>query len=238
VQNLFITGYDPFGADDTVTLQWLDETATLGAGLASGATTFTLTTPVPQFPTGGGTAYLSLAGSPDYIPSAFTYTAYNASTGVFTGIPATGAGSITTAWPIDSVVAFNMITAPITLNTLATDALSGSTSALQGAINAAQPATGLYHGITASALARSAVNVTRPLQSYTLTFTSNGTPVLPIVVNNITGSTYAFDSDFFLLDDELPSLPTGPALSTDTGGVAGLILRARAESTWNRPGLG
>jgi uncharacterized phage protein gp47/JayE len=45
------------------------------------------------------------------------------------------------------------------------------------------------------------------------------------------GATTVYDSDFFLKDDELPSLPSG-ALSSDT--LPGLIIRKRAQNTWQQ----
>ncbi len=60
-------------------------------------------------------------------------------------------------------------------------------------------------------------------------------PVLPTVLNNFTQGTYLYNEDFFLLDDVLPSLPTGQ-VAGDT--LPGLIARTRAENTFYRPGIG
>jgi hypothetical protein len=47
----------------------------------------------------------------------------------------------------------------------------------------------------------------------------------------LTGSTYVYNSDLFLRDDELPALPTG-ATPNDT--LPGLVIRPRAQHTWTR----
>ena len=49
----------------------------------------------------------------------------------------------------------------------------------------------------------------------------------PTITNYVTASTYDYDTDFFLLDDELAALPAN-----------GAIIRQRAQNTWQRPGLG
>lgn len=48
---------------------------------------------------------------------------------------------------------------------------------------------------------------------------------------NLLGGTYAHNSDFFLNDDQIPSLPTDQ-LATDSR--PGLILRQRAQNVWNQ----
>lgn len=48
---------------------------------------------------------------------------------------------------------------------------------------------------------------------------------------SLTGGTNVFNADFFLSDDELPSLPTG--LVTGDA-VAGLVIRPRAQNTWGQ----
>lgn len=66
-------------------------------------------------------------------------------------------------------------------------------------------------------------------------FVSPQQPVLPTVINTFTEGSYLYDQDFFLMDDELPSLPTGQ-VTGDT--LPGLIARTRAENTFYRPGIG
>lgn len=67
---------------------------------------------------------------------------------------------------------------------------------------------------------------------YVITFSANGLrDLIKVSTNALVGAATTFDYDFFLKDDELPSLP-GTALSTDT--VAGLIIRPRAQNTWNQ----
>jgi hypothetical protein len=65
-------------------------------------------------------------------------------------------------------------------------------------------------------------------------FIFSGTGFQPNVITcqaDLLGGPFSLNNDFFLLDSQLPSLPTG-ALSTDT--VAGLIIRPRAQDTWLR----
>jgi uncharacterized phage protein gp47/JayE len=69
---------------------------------------------------------------------------------------------------------------------------------------------------------------------YILTFTSNGTRMPNALTANpakLTGGTTLYNADFFLRDDQLPALPSA-AIATDT--VAGLVLRPRAQNTWNQ----
>ena len=108
---------------------------------------------------------------------------------------------------------------------------------IQTAIRAAEPVStsGIYHNITVTEDTRPAINVAQPIRSFTLTFGATGQPQLPSVTQTITSSDYAFDSDYFLLDDELPSLPNAAA---DGDTVPGVIIRPRAQSTFFRPGLG
>lgn len=76
---------------------------------------------------------------------------------------------------------------------------------------------------------RSTTGVTYPIKSFQITFKATGPQVLPSTTVSLTGGSYVFDNDFFLRDDELPTLPTG----TQTGDtVAGFILRPRAQNTW------
>lgn len=76
-----------------------------------------------------------------------------------------------------------------------------------------------------------------PMASYLLTYAVNATtPVLPSLNSiNVTRSSYAYDFDFYLRDNELATLPTGTA-PNDT--LAGLIVRPRASGTFVRPGIG
>ncbi len=75
-----------------------------------------------------------------------------------------------------------------------------------------------------------------PANPFVFTFTSNGSrDFLTISSNALRGTTSisnstVFDSDFFLKDNQLPALPD-EALSSDT--LAGLIIRPRAQNTWN-----
>lgn len=72
---------------------------------------------------------------------------------------------------------------------------------------------------------------------FVFTFSATGyRSLLEITNNQLHGSTSTsittvFDSDFFLKDNQLPSLPSGE-LSTDT--VPGLIIRKRAQNTWQQ----
>lgn len=72
---------------------------------------------------------------------------------------------------------------------------------------------------------------------FVFTFSSTGyRNMLKAKNNHLTGSTKisettVFNADFFLKDDELPTLPTGQ-LSTDS--LPGLILRKRAQNTWGQ----
>ncbi|CAM6003646.1 unnamed protein product [Sphagnum balticum] len=79
-----------------------------------------------------------------------------------------------------------------------------------------------------------------PYTQYLVTYSAPTTiftnqPVLPTVVNNLTQGSYLYNEDIFLLDDELPTLPTGQVYG-DT--LPGLIARTRAENTFYRPGIG
>jgi uncharacterized phage protein gp47/JayE len=69
---------------------------------------------------------------------------------------------------------------------------------------------------------------------YIITFSGIGARlpnVLSAGATKLTGGTTVFNSDFFLKDDELPALPSS-ATATDT--LAGLIVRPRAQNTWNQ----
>lgn len=63
------------------------------------------------------------------------------------------------------------------------------------------------------------------------TWSSNGYQDLVSATPKLTGGTATFNSDFFLKDDELPNLPTA---TQDGDSRPGLILRARAQNTWNQ----
>lgn len=110
---------------------------------------------------------------------------------------------------------------------------SGSTAAFQ---------KGALVTLSASAINTILSNASFP----TASVTGSGTPVNPFVVTfaaigqrdlitsdptNLSGGDYVFNSDFYLQDDELLSLPTQMA-SGDT--VAGLIVRPRAQNVWNQ----
>jgi uncharacterized phage protein gp47/JayE len=83
-----------------------------------------------------------------------------------------------------------------------------------------------------------------PSSDTSLTVTGSGTVASPFLINYVangaraltftgalTGGGNAFNTDFYLVDDELPSLPDDAA-SGDS--VAGLVIRPRAQSTWTR----
>lgn len=103
-------------------------------------------------------------------------------------------------------------TAPIAYN--------ASASALQSALNAVSiPISSVSGTGTAT-------------DPYILTFSSTGArDLIAVYSNSLTSPSTTFNTDFFLKDNELPALPT-TALSTDT--VAGLIIRPRAQNTWNQ----
>jgi uncharacterized phage protein gp47/JayE len=73
-----------------------------------------------------------------------------------------------------------------------------------------------------------------PSNPYIFTFSTTGynTPMTAtsyLFPSSQINETTAFETDFFLKDDELPALPTG-SLPTDT--LPGLIIRKRAQNTW------
>lgn len=107
-------------------------------------------------------------------------------------------------------------------------------SDIQTAIRAVQPGSGLYHNLTVTQDARPTTNVVNPITSFTIIYGANGTATVPVVTNNITSSSYTFDADYFLLDNELPSLSTGQ-ITGDT--LPGLIIRPRTQNTFTLPGL-
>jgi uncharacterized phage protein gp47/JayE len=97
------------------------------------------------------------------------------------------------------------------------------------------PSSGMYYGMTATLDAYSGT-ATHPMQSFTINYSTSGTPVLPSVVNvDVSTSYYDYDQDFYLRDNELAAAPTGMA-PNDT--VTGAIIRPRAPGTFVRPGIG
>lgn len=70
-----------------------------------------------------------------------------------------------------------------------------------------------------------------PATPFIITFSTNGVKPAPRVATALTGGPTILNTDFYLTDDELPSLPDS-AQSGDS--VAGLIIRPRAQSTWVR----
>lgn len=151
------------------------------------------------------------------------------------GINNNVADSFVLSWAADSTnnLPAGMTTAPIPfLNTTTGVPVTGAQ--IQSAIRAVQPVSGIYNNITVTQDSRPATNVTKPILSFTLTYGANGSALVPTVNNTVTSSQYAFDTDYFLLDNELPSLPSGQTTG-DT--LPGLIIRPRAQSTFLRPGL-
>jgi uncharacterized phage protein gp47/JayE len=127
---------------------------------------------------------------------------------------------------VDPGNSVNFTTTAITFDNL-------TAATIQTAIQANQPATGLYHGITVSP---DAFVTKQNIASFLLTYPSNGTPYLPSLSSvSVTLSPFGYNSDYFLQDNELPSLPTGQ-LANDT--VPGVIIRPRAQNTFVRPGIG
>lgn len=124
----------------------------------------------------------------------------------------------------------NFTSNPITLNNM-------TSATVQAAIRAGTgyPGSGMYHNITVSQ-DNWQTNPLYPIASFLLTYSANGTPYLPTVsVINVTQSPSDYDADFFLRDNELPSLPLA-ALPTDS--AIGIIVRPRAQNTFVRPGIG
>lgn len=112
------------------------------------------------------------------------------------------------------------------LGTVATADITWNDNAAadKAAINAALTAASIGAQITAG------TGLTT--DPWILTFTATGyqTDVLELVDNRFLGGFFAFNSDFFLKDDQLPTIPVRQ-LSTDS--VPGVIIRKRAQSTWN-----
>lgn len=96
---------------------------------------------------------------------------------------------------------------------------------------------------TVTEIARPTIGVINPIKSYRIVFSGTSAFNLPAVINGIkegenphytkrlAGGEYVFGTDFFLRDNELPLLPTGTQVG-DT--VPGLIIRPRAQGTWER----
>ena len=101
--------------------------------------------------------------------------------------------------------------------------------------------SGLGTTVTVTEDTRSNTGVDFPIRSFRIAWTTavgNGTslsgeqPVIAVAeIEEFVGGPFIFESDFFLRDNELASLPA-VALGTDT--VAGLIIRPRAQNTWTR----
>lgn len=96
---------------------------------------------------------------------------------------------------------------------------------------------------TVTEVSRPTAGVINPIKSYRIVFSSTAAHNLPAVINGIkegenphytkrlVGGEYTFNSDYFLRDNELPLLPSGTQVG-DT--VPGLIIRSRAQGTWER----
>lgn len=135
-----------------------------------------------------------------------------------TGEPTAGTFQLT--WNNNTTVSFNWNTTAANLQTII---------------------SGLGTTVTVTEDVRSTTGVESPIRSFRIAWTTavgNGVALAgarPVIgVTNLVGflgGPYIFDSDFFLRDDELASLPEN-ALSTDS--VAGLVIRPRAQNTWIR----
>lgn len=150
-------------------------------------------------------------------------------------------GSFTMTW-VDTTnlpVGHTTVTTAAIPYTSATDGspITAATiqTAIRNAMTAATVSSGMYNNIVVAEDTRPTTNVARPIRSFTITYGGIGQPVRPTVTDTIASSTYAYNTDFFLLDNELPALPTG-VVTGDT--VPGVIIRPRAQSTFFRAGLG
>jgi uncharacterized phage protein gp47/JayE len=90
--------------------------------------------------------------------------------------------------------------------------------------------------LTVTEDSRSLVGVASPIRSFRIAYGEEvaGIPIPRAIYSTETpveGGEYVYDSDFFLRDDELPTLPTG-LQEGDT--VPGLIIRPRAENVWQK----
>jgi uncharacterized phage protein gp47/JayE len=109
-------------------------------------------------------------------------------------------------------------------------------TAIQTVLNSIVTNTSPYWNIQVGVVTHSSINVINPVAGYTIEYSNEQQPVyLPVVQNFITASTYTYDSDYFLLDHELPAVPTA---TFGAATVPGVIIRSRAQNTWLRPGLG
>jgi hypothetical protein len=109
-------------------------------------------------------------------------------------------------------------------------------TAIQTVLNSIVTNTSPYWNIQVGVVTHSSINVINPVAGYTIEYSNEQQPVyLPVVQNFITASTYTYDSDYFLLDHELPTIPTA---TFGAATVPGVIIRSRAQNTWLRPGLG
>jgi hypothetical protein len=122
---------------------------------------------------------------------------------------------------------------PSSINTSAINLSILSAASLQTALRATSLPSAASIIVTQDT--RPTTNVVNPLSSFTITYGANGAMALPTVTNNITSSTFAYDGDFFLLDSQLPSIPTANLTANQPAGVT---VRVRAQNTWLRPGLG
>jgi uncharacterized phage protein gp47/JayE len=123
---------------------------------------------------------------------------------------------------------------PIEINKLQGTA-SENASYIQGQLTAKSIATTVLEEV------RETVGVVNPIRSWKITFTGTAKHPLPQVVNGIKsgavytqhlkGGEFTFANDFFLKDNELPALPTGTQLGDS---VPGLVIRPRAQGTWQR----
>lgn len=145
-------------------------------------------------------------------------------------------GTFTLSWT-DSILpgGHTMTTTPISFTDTTGTPVTAATiqTAIRAAATGLGVVSGIYNNISVALDGRPTTNVPRPITSFTITYGATGIPVLPSVSQTITSSTYAFDGDFFLQDNELPTLPQA-ATATDT--LPGLIIRPRAENTFYRPG--
>lgn len=151
--------------------------------------------------------------------------------GIFNGV----ADSFVLTWPGSDMTG---PTASIPLISSSTG-LPVTAAQIQAAIQAVQPASGVYHGITVAQDSRPTTGVLDPIVSFTMTYGAAGAADVPTVTQTVTQSTYGYDEDFFLLDDELVSLPAGQVTATDNMGLPadtlpGLIIRQRAQNTFFR----
>jgi uncharacterized phage protein gp47/JayE len=122
-------------------------------------------------------------------------------------------------------------TGPVNLHNVTGSSIqTGITSHVPGGAPAA------YSGITVAATPWTGGSALQPETSFFINYGGVGTPYLPSVGSlAVTQASYSYDSDFFLQDNELPSLPLGMAPG-DT--VPGVIIRPRTQNTFVRPGIG